>query len=106
MPPLDEGDVLYMPTTLPGISIEEARRQLQRQDAILRRFPRCEAVLGKVGRAETPTDPAPLSMVETVVRSSPARSGARATCGAGTWAGRPVSWRPAAHGASGPSSCP
>lgn len=71
MPPLDEGDLLYMPTTLPNISIEEARRQLQRQDAILRSFPEVESVLGKVGRAETPTDPAPLSMVETVVRLKP-----------------------------------
>jgi len=67
MPPLDEGDLLYMPTTLAGISIEEARRQLQLQDAILAEFPEVEAVLGKVGRADTPTDPAPLSMVETTV---------------------------------------
>ncbi|MEO8182408.1 MAG: efflux RND transporter permease subunit [Deltaproteobacteria bacterium] len=71
MPPLDEGDVLYMPTTLPNIAIEEARTQLQRQDAILKSFPEVESVLGKVGRAETPTDPAPLSMVETVVRLKP-----------------------------------
>ncbi len=71
MPPLDEGDILYMPTTLPGISIEEARRQLQIQDAILAEFPEVEAVLGKVGRAETPTDPAPLSMAETVVTLRP-----------------------------------
>ncbi|MBK8258273.1 MAG: efflux RND transporter permease subunit [Polyangiaceae bacterium] len=71
MPPLDEGDLLYMPTTLPNISIEEAKVQLQKQDAILRAFPEVEAVLGKVGRAETPTDPAPLSMVETVVRLKP-----------------------------------
>ncbi|MBZ0122112.1 MAG: efflux RND transporter permease subunit, partial [Sandaracinaceae bacterium] len=71
MPPLDEGDILYMPTTFPGISIEEARRQLQIQDAILKGFPEVEAVLGKVGRAETPTDPAPLSMVETVVQLRP-----------------------------------
>ncbi len=71
MPPLDEGDLVYMPTTLPGISIEEARRQLQRQDAVLRSFPEVEHVLGKVGRAETPTDPAPLSMVETMVKLRP-----------------------------------
>jgi Cu(I)/Ag(I) efflux system membrane protein CusA/SilA len=71
MPPLDEGDLLYMPTTLPNISIEEAKRQLQRQDAILREFPEVERVLGKVGRAETPTDPAPLSMVETMVKLKP-----------------------------------
>ncbi len=71
MPPLDEGDVLYMPTTLPGISIEEARHQLQIQDAALRAIPEVESVLGKVGRADSPTDPAPLSMVETVVRLKP-----------------------------------
>jgi Cu(I)/Ag(I) efflux system membrane protein CusA/SilA len=71
MPPLDEGDLLYMPTTLPGISIEEARRQLQRQDAVLREVPEVAVVLGKAGRAETPTDPAPLSMFETVVKLKP-----------------------------------
>ncbi len=71
MPPLDEGDILYMPTTFPGISIEEAKRQLQIQDAALREFPEVENVLGKVGRAESPTDPAPLSMVETVVELKP-----------------------------------
>jgi Cu(I)/Ag(I) efflux system membrane protein CusA/SilA len=71
MPPLDEGDVLYMPTTLPGISVEEARRQLQRQDAMLREVPEVLSVLGKAGRAESPTDPAPLSMFETVVRLKP-----------------------------------
>jgi Cu(I)/Ag(I) efflux system membrane protein CusA/SilA len=71
MPPLDEGDVLYMPTTLPGISIEEAKTQLQIQDAALRAMPEVESVLGKVGRAESPTDPAPLSMVETVVQLKP-----------------------------------
>src|SRR5690606_33772392 len=66
MPPLNEGDILYMPTTLPGISIEEAKRQLTRQDQILASFPEVRTVFGKVGRAETPTDPAPLSMVETI----------------------------------------
>jgi copper/silver efflux system protein len=71
MPPLDEGDLLYMPTTLPTISIEEARQQLRRQDQILKGFPEVLSVLGKVGRADTPTDPAPLSMVETVVRLKP-----------------------------------
>jgi copper/silver efflux system protein len=71
MPPLDEGDLLYMPSTLPGISLEEARRQLQRQDAVIRATPEVAVVLGKVGRAETPTDPAPLSMIETVVRLKP-----------------------------------
>ncbi len=71
MPPLDEGDLLYMPTTFPGISIEEARRQLAIQDAALKGFPEVELVLGKVGRADSPTDPAPLSMAETVVQLKP-----------------------------------
>ena len=71
MPALNEGDILYMPTTLPGLSIEEAKRQLARQDAILAGFPEVERVFGKVGRAETPTDPAPLSMVETLVMLKP-----------------------------------
>ncbi|MCC6521328.1 MAG: efflux RND transporter permease subunit, partial [Polyangiaceae bacterium] len=71
MPPLNEGDVLYMPTTLPGISIEEAKRQLQRQDALLRELPEVKTVFGKAGRAETATDPAPLSMFETTVQLKP-----------------------------------
>lgn len=71
MPPLDEGDLLYMPTTFPNISIEEARQQLRRQDEVLRSFPEVQSVLGKIGRADTPTDPAPLSMVETVVQLKP-----------------------------------
>jgi Cu(I)/Ag(I) efflux system membrane protein CusA/SilA len=71
MPPLNEGDLLYMPTTLPNLSIEEAKRQLQRQDAMLKAFPEVRTVFGKIGRAETPTDPAPLSMVETVVQLTP-----------------------------------
>jgi len=71
MPPLDEGDLLYMPITFPGIAIEEAKRQLQAQDRILRSFPEVATVFGKVGRAETPTDPAPLTMVETTVQLRP-----------------------------------
>ncbi len=72
MPPLNEGDLLYMPiTAIPGISIEEAKRQLQAQNRILKSFPEVESVFGKVGRAETPTDPAPLTMVETTVRLKP-----------------------------------
>ncbi len=71
MPPLNEGDMLYMPTTLPNISIEEAKRQLERQDRIISSFPEVKSVFGKVGRAESPTDPAPLSMVETVVQLEP-----------------------------------
>ncbi|HEY6867377.1 MAG TPA: efflux RND transporter permease subunit [Candidatus Eisenbacteria bacterium] len=71
MPPLNEGDMLYMPTTFPNISIEEARRYLQLQDRLIRTFPEVETVFGKAGRSETPTDPAPLSMVETVVKLKP-----------------------------------
>ena len=71
MPALDEGDILYMPTTLPNISIEEGKRQLELQDRTLRAFPEVKSVFGKIGRAETPTDPAPLSMVETVVQLEP-----------------------------------
>jgi Cu(I)/Ag(I) efflux system membrane protein CusA/SilA len=71
MPPLNEGDVLYMPTTLPGLSIEEAKRQVQLQDRVFRGFPEVAAVFGKAGRAETATDPAPLTMVETTVRLKP-----------------------------------
>jgi len=71
MPPLNEGDILYMPTTLPGISIEEAKRWLQVQDQLIKSFPEVESVFGKVGRAETATDPAPLSMVETMIHLKP-----------------------------------
>ncbi|MGE5346025.1 MAG: efflux RND transporter permease subunit, partial [Acidithiobacillales bacterium] len=68
MPPLWEGDLLYMPTTFPGISITTAKEILQQTDKILRTFPEVESVFGKIGRAETATDPAPLSMVETTIR--------------------------------------
>jgi len=71
MPPLDEGVLLYMPTTLPGISVTEAQKLLQVQDKILRSFPEVERVFGKAGRAETATDPAPFSMMETVVVLKP-----------------------------------
>ena len=71
MPPLDEGDVLYMPTTFPGISITKARELLQQTDRILKTFPEVASVFGKVGRADTATDPAPLSMIETIVRLKP-----------------------------------
>lgn len=71
MPPLWEGDLLYMPTTLPGISITKARELLQQTDKILRTFPEVESVFGKIGRADTATDPAPLSMIETTVRLKP-----------------------------------
>ncbi|HSK09824.1 MAG TPA: efflux RND transporter permease subunit, partial [Vicinamibacterales bacterium] len=71
MPPLNEGSILYMPTTLPGISVGEASALLQRQDAILKSFPEVDRVMGKAGRAETSTDPAPFSMMETVVALKP-----------------------------------
>src|SRR6266436_1030750 len=72
MPPLNEGDLLYMPITFPNISIEEAKKQLQNQDRILKTFPEVETVFGKVGRSETATDPAPITMIETTVRLRPA----------------------------------
>lgn len=72
MPPLNEGDFLYMPTTpLPGISIEEAKQWLQTQDKIISQFQEVETVFGKVGRANTATDPAPLNMAETVIQLKP-----------------------------------
>jgi Cu(I)/Ag(I) efflux system membrane protein CusA/SilA len=67
MPPLNEGSMLYMPTAFPGMSVTEAQRVLQLQDKMLKEFPEVERVFGKAGRAETPTDPAPFSMVETTV---------------------------------------
>jgi Cu(I)/Ag(I) efflux system membrane protein CusA/SilA len=67
MPPLWEGDLLYMPTTFPGISITKAKEILQQTDKIIRTFPEVETVFGKVGRAESATDPAPLSMIETTI---------------------------------------
>jgi len=71
MPPLDEGSLLYMPSTMPGISVGEAQKLLQVTDKIIVGFPEVAQVLGKAGRAETPTDPAPLSMLETVIILKP-----------------------------------
>ncbi len=71
MPPLDEGSLLYMPSTMPGISVTEAQRLMQIQDRIIMQFPEVETVLGKAGRAETSTDPAPFSMMETVIVLKP-----------------------------------
>jgi len=71
IPPLDEGDVLYMPTTLPGVSPGKAAEILQQTDRILKTFPEVETVFGKVGRADTATDPAPLTMIETTIRLKP-----------------------------------
>jgi len=73
MPPLDEGDLLYMPTTDPGISITKARELLQQTDALIASFPEVHHVFGKIGRAETATDPAPLSMIETTIMLEPDR---------------------------------
>jgi Cu(I)/Ag(I) efflux system membrane protein CusA/SilA len=71
MPPLDEGDLMYMPTTYPGISIDKAREILQQTDKLIRTVPEVKSVFGKIGRAETATDPAPLTMVETVIQLKP-----------------------------------
>jgi Cu(I)/Ag(I) efflux system membrane protein CusA/SilA len=71
MPPLNEGSILYMPTTLPGISVAEAQRVLQLQDRLIKSIPEVERVFGKAGRAETSTDPAPFSMMETTILLKP-----------------------------------
>ena len=71
MPPLNEGTILYMPTAVPGMSITEATRILQIQDREIRKIPEVQSVFGKSGQADTPTDPAPLSMFETVIALKP-----------------------------------
>ena len=71
MPPLDEGDLMYMPTTYPGISIGKARELLQQTDKLIASVPEVETVFGKIGRAETATDPAPLTMIETFIQLKP-----------------------------------
>ncbi len=71
MPPLDEGDLMYMPTTYPGISIGKARELLQQTDKLIATVPEVERVFGKIGRAETATDPAPLTMIETFIKLKP-----------------------------------
>ena len=71
MPPLNEGDLLYMPTTDPGISITKAKEILQQTDKIIKSFPEVATVFGKIGRAESATDPAPLSMIETTITLKP-----------------------------------
>src|SRR5450756_1780554 len=71
MPPLDEGSLMYMPSTLPGVSVTQAQQLMPVQDRIIKRFPEVSTVLGKAGRAETSTDPAPFSMMETVVVLKP-----------------------------------
>ncbi len=71
IPPLDEGDLMYMPTTYPGISIGKARELLQQTDKLIKTIPEVKTVWGKIGRAETATDPAPLTMVETIIQFKP-----------------------------------
>lgn len=71
MPPLDEGDLMYMPTTYAGISIGKARQLLQQTDKLIKTVPEVERVFGKIGRAETATDPAPLTMIETFITLKP-----------------------------------
>ena len=86
MPPLDEESLFYMPTTMPGISITEAQNLLQMTDGIIKQFPEVERVLGKAGRAETSTDPAPLSMLETVVALKPKSEWRRVDTWYSSWA--------------------
>jgi len=71
MPPLDEGDIMYMPSTYPGVSIDKAREILQHTDRMISKVPEVKRVFGKIGRAETATDPAPLTMIETVIQLKP-----------------------------------
>jgi Cu(I)/Ag(I) efflux system membrane protein CusA/SilA len=97
MPPLDEGSLLVMPTTFPGISIEEARRALAAQHRIIKSFPEVESVHGKAGRAETATDPAQLDMIESVVSLRPRdqwpkRFTPRWYSGAPDWLTAPLRW--------------
>jgi Cu(I)/Ag(I) efflux system membrane protein CusA/SilA len=86
MPALDEGTLLYMPNTMPGISIAEAQRLLQLTDQTLKRFPEVSHVLGKAGRANTATDPAPLSMLETVIVLRPSSEWRRSPTWYSSWA--------------------
>ncbi len=75
IPPLDEGDLMYMPTTYAGISIGKARELLQQTNKLIKTVPEVETVFGKVGRADTATDPAPLTMVETFIQLKPKNNG-------------------------------
>ncbi|HEY3380532.1 MAG TPA: CusA/CzcA family heavy metal efflux RND transporter [Vicinamibacterales bacterium] len=86
MPPLDEGSLLYMPSTMPGISITEAQKLLQVTDRIIASFPEVDRVLGKAGRAETSTDPAPLSMLETIITLKPRSQWRRVDTWYSAWA--------------------
>ena len=86
MPPLDEGALLYMPSTMPGVSIAQAQSLLQLTDRVIKRFPEVDRVLGKAGRAETSTDPAPLSMLETVITLKPKSQWRRVPTWYSAWA--------------------
>jgi Cu(I)/Ag(I) efflux system membrane protein CusA/SilA len=86
MPPLEEGSILYMPSTMPGISIAEAQKLLQVTDRVIKRFPEVERVMGKAGRAETSTDPAPLGMLETVITLKPKAEWRRVDTWYSSWA--------------------
>ena len=86
MPPLDEGSLLYMPSTLPGISVTQAQQLMQVQDRIIKQFPEVSTVLGKAGRAETSTDPAPFSMMETVIVLKPETQWRKADTWYSAWA--------------------
>ncbi len=86
MPPLEEGSLLYMPSTMPGISIAEAQKVLQVTDRIIKQFPEVDRVLGKAGRADTSTDPAPLSMLETVIILKPKSQWRHADTWYSSWA--------------------
>ena len=86
LPPLEEGSLLYMPTTMPGISIAEGHRLLQVTDGVLKTFPEVDHVLGKAGRADTATDPAPLSMLETIVVLKPHSEWRRTNTWYSSWA--------------------
>jgi Cu(I)/Ag(I) efflux system membrane protein CusA/SilA len=88
MPPLEEGSLLYMPSTMPGISIAESQKLLQVTDQILKSFPEVDHVLGKSGRADTATDPAPLSMLETVIVLKPQAEWRKANVWYSSWAPR------------------
>ncbi len=92
MPPLNEGTVLYMPTTMPGLSVTEARNLLLMQDKILKTFPEVETVFGKAGRAETSTDPAPFSMMETTIQLKPKEEWREKPRWYSSWAPSPLKW--------------
>jgi Cu(I)/Ag(I) efflux system membrane protein CusA/SilA len=92
MPPLDEGSLFYMPTTMPGISITEAQKLLQVTDRIIKGFPEVERVYGKAGRAETSTDPAPLSMLETVITLKPRSQWTKKETWYSSWAPEWAKW--------------